>query len=274
MTIYNLAFYHFCPLTEERMEQLKSEFEQLTTQEELKGSLLIAPEGLNGMIAGTASGVEMFRLKLNETKEFQGIEIKVSQSESHPFSRMRIRLKQHLIPINADFNASEDHAPYIESEELDRWYEEGKDFLILDTRNDYEFYHGKFKNAQTLPLHHFRHFPEEVDKLPPEWRDKPVVTYCTGGIRCEKAAPVMKKMGFKNVYQLRDGILKYFEKTGGKNWDGDCFVFDQRALLDKKLQPIGASFCFGCGEVLRPEDSQCRLCSTPRGERKLKEQSA
>src|SRR5690606_14580586 len=114
--------------------------------------------------------------------------------------------------------------------------DEGKDFIIIDTRNGFEYQMGTFKNAIDIETRHFNEFDEAIKKLPEEMREKPIVTFCTGGIRCEKAAPLMIKRGFKEVYQLDGGILKYFETCKGAHWNGECFVFDQRTAVDGNLQ--------------------------------------
>ena len=127
---------------------------------------------------------------------------------------------------------------------------------VLDTRNDYELRLGTFDNAIDLNLETFRAFPEAIQNLPESMKDEPVVMFCTGGIRCEKASAIMVEAGFRNVKQLKGGILGYFEEVGGEHWNGDCFVFDQRVAVDASLQETDAVVCFACREPLTVEEQQ------------------
>ena len=135
---------------------------------------------------------------------------------------------------------------------------------LLDTRNDYEVKLGTFKNALPIGIDHFREFPDAVRKLPPEMKEQPIVMFCTGGIRCEKAGPFMEREGFENIFQLDGGILKYFEECGGAHYDGECFVFDQRVGVDPSLQETESTQCFRCQTPLTEADQAGRaLCARP-----------
>ena len=142
---------------------------------------------------------------------------------------MMNKIKAALVPGNFDPLAHK--APSITPAELKRWYEMGTDFVIIDTRNDYELEAGKFENALDIHLHEFKEFPDKIAPLPDTVKQKPVVLYCTGGIRCEKAAPLAQLAGFKEVYQLEGGILDYFKECGRDFFEGDCFVFDERRTV-------------------------------------------
>ncbi len=249
MSVLNAAAYKFAELTElpELRERLKGECHSLG----LKGSILISPEGINLFIAGEPSAVEKLLLLLRSIPGLEALEEKRSESEEQPFNRMLVKIKQEIIAFGVEgINPARHTSPRLPAKDLKRWLDEGRDFLLLDTRNTYEVKLGTFEGAQTLPIRHFRKFPEAVRQLPEELKKMPVVSFCTGGIRCEKAAPFLEKEGFQEVYQLEGGILKYFEECGGAHWDGECFVFDKRVGVDPALQETGSQLCFACQEPL------------------------
>jgi RluA family pseudouridine synthase len=166
---------------------------------------------------------------------------------------MLVRLKKEIIAFGVEAVRPADYtSPKIAPNELKRWLDEGRPVTLLDTRNDYEVRLGTFKGAIDPHIKTFRSFPEAVRKLPPALKEQPVVMFCTGGIRCEKAGPFMEMEGFKDIYQLDGGILKYFEECGGAHYDGDCFVFDQRVGVDPALHETGHAVCYAC---LAPLDS-------------------
>ena len=145
-------------------------------------------------------------------------------------------------------------SPSIAPETLKEWLEEKRDFTLLDTRNNYEVELGTFENADHLNIRNFCHYEAQAKKIPKDLTEKPLVVFCTGGIRCEKAAPLMKKLGFKNVLQLDGGILNYFEKTGGAHYRGDCFVFDDRVALTPTLEETDLIPCAHCGKSVTKEE--------------------
>lgn len=201
----------------------------------LKGTVVFSVEGINVMLAGSKSAIDSWINWLKEFNAFSDIEFKLSESDTQPFGKMLVKIKKALVP--GDVDPLVDAAPNIKPLDLKRWYEEHKDFIIIDTRNTYELERGKFKNAMDIHLETFSEFPEKVAALSAEIKEKPVVVYCTGGIRCEKAAPLALKAGFKEVYQLEGGILKYFEECGDAFYEGDCFVFDERTAVNEDLLP-------------------------------------
>ena len=154
------------------------------------------------------------------------------------------------------------NAAYKAFSELKKWYQEKHDMIVLDTRNDFEVKLGTFENAMDLHIEHFREFSDAVDLLPADLKEKPIVTFCTGGIRCEKAAELMLQKGFKNVYQLDGGILNYFEKCGGDFYRGDCFVFDQRVAVNSELKETQAKQCFDCRTPLSGDVDVCLNCGS------------
>ena len=242
------------------MEGLKALRERLIPfckERALKGTILLAPEGINLFVAGDASGIEALLGELRALPGLEDLAPKYSESEGQPFSRMLVRLKKEIIAFGiGEIDPASYTSPRIEARTLKQWLDEGKPVILYDTRNDYEVKLGTFRNAIPAGIDHFRHFPEAVAKLPQEMKDAPVVTFCTGGIRCEKAAPFMERAGFREVYQLEGGILKYFEEVGGDHYEGECFVFDQRVGVDPALRETGSAVCFACQTPLTAEEQK------------------
>lgn len=253
--VTNIAAYRFA-----RMDGLKVLREHLIAfckEQSLKGTILLAPEGINLFVAGSPEGIEGLLGELRALPGLEDLAPKYSESDEQPFSRMLVRLKKEIIAFGIEgIDPASYTSPRIEARELKQWLDEGKPVILYDTRNDYEVKLGTFRNAIPAGIDHFRHFPEAVAKLPPEMKDAPVVTFCTGGIRCEKAAPFMEQAGFREVYQLEGGILKYFEEVGGDHYDGECFVFDQRVGVDPGLRETGSAVCFACQAPLTAEEQE------------------
>ncbi len=238
MSIVNIAGYKFVELTD--LAELKEKFLDKCSELGLSGTILLAPEGTNQMLAGTAEQISAYKAFLAQWPDFADMSFKESLSEEIPFKRLFVKIKQQTIPMDiANMNPLHHSAPYLSPQELKQWYDEGREMLVLDTRNDYEIEVGTFANAQHVNISEFRDFASALEQIDPQWKEKPVVTFCTGGIRCEKAAPLMAEAGFKQVYQLDGGILAYFEQCGGTHYQGNCFVFDERGQLDPQLRPCG-----------------------------------
>ncbi|HTN76479.1 MAG TPA: pseudouridine synthase, partial [Pirellulaceae bacterium] len=177
----------------------------------------------------------------------EALEPKISESEHQPFTRMLVRIKREIIAFGMpEIKPAERTSPKLAAAELKQWLDEGRPVTLLDTRNDYEISLGTFTNALTLGIDHFREFPAAVARLPEEMKQQPIVMFCTGGIRCEKAGPYMEQQGFQRIYQLEGGILKYFEECGGAHYQGECFVFDQRVGLDPNLSETNSDQCYAC----------------------------
>lgn len=250
--ILNIAAYRFVEL--EQLPELREQFRHKTAAHQLKGTILLTPEGINMFLAGVAAELEAFISWLTADARFAGIEIKRSWSDEMPFNRMLVKRKKEIITFHQPgFDRTAHPAPQLPASELKKWYDEGREFVIVDTRNDFEFQVGTFKNAVNLQLNTFGDFAAATKQLE-SYRDIPIVTFCTGGIRCEKAAPYMAGEGFNQVYQLQGGILKYFEECGDVHYDGECFVFDKRVALDGELKPTATNICFACRTVLTPEE--------------------
>jgi len=251
--ILNISAYKFCRLQD--LPGLREGLKNVCLETGLKGSILLSPEGINLLIAGELEAVEKLLVTLRSIPELEDLKEKRSESSGQPFNRLLVKIKQEIIAFGVEgINPASHTSPRIAPMELKRWLDEGREFTLLDTRNTYEVKLGTFAGAKTLPIRHFRRFPEAVRQLPVGLKQMPVVSFCTGGIRCEKAAPLLEKEGFREVYQLEGGILKYFEECGGAHWQGECFVFDKRVGVDPLLRETGSQLCFACQEPLTAEE--------------------
>ena len=254
----NLAFYKFTEFSDPKGLQERLIAFCRESCPSMKGTILVSHEGLNCFVAVEAAEGEVFIRYLTAIPGLEELFVKRSYSEGkNPYSRMLIKLKPEIIPMGiAEVKPAQKTGRRISPEELAGWYRENKDFVILDTRNQFEFDLGTFKNALSLGLKNFREFPKKLGELPEDTRDKPVVMFCTGGIRCEKATAAAELQGFRDVYQLDGGILNYFEKVGGENYTGDCFVFDKRVALAPDLKPSGRQACFECRTVMKDGETR------------------
>jgi UPF0176 protein len=253
--ILNIAAYKFLPLCE--LKSLRARLQALCTSADLKGTILLSPEGINLFVAGLPQGIERLLAELRSWPGLEDLQAKISETGQQPFRRMLVRLKKEIIAFGIEgIEPSRRTSPKLSAQELKRWLDEGRPVTLLDTRNDYEVKLGTFRNAKALGIRHFRDFPQAVANLPPELKEQPIVMFCTGGIRCEKAGPFMEREGFKLVHQLEGGILKYFEEVGGEHYEGECFVFDQRVGVDPSLQETGSSQCFVCQTPLSEADQR------------------
>jgi UPF0176 protein len=253
LNVLNIAGYKFEPLDE--LDVLISKFQNKCDALDLRGSVYLSPNGINFSLAGSEEAIEQYLIFMEEDPRFLDIPLKKTYSETQPFRRMKVRLKKEIISLGRDdINPRELTGDYISPQELYAMYENNEDVIVLDTRNEYETRVGLFENAVDLQLDTFRDFPQAIEELPEEYKEKQIVMYCTGGIRCEKASAVMLKAGFSDVKQLEGGVLDYFKETGGKYWNGDCFVFDERVALDTNLKETEYIYCFICREPLSAEE--------------------
>ncbi|BDU19551.1 UPF0176 protein [Dyella sp. GSA-30] len=241
MSIVNLSAYRFVSLDD--LPALRERLLERCDLLALKGTILLAPEGINLFLAGPREAVDGFMDWLREDSRFAGLTPKESVSDEIPFGRMRVRLKKEIITMRMPAIRPENaRAPSVTPQTLRRWLDsgrddEGRDVVLLDTRNDYETDVGLFEQAIDYRLSSFTGFPGAIAADRERYAGKTVVSYCTGGIRCEKAVLHMQDIGMDHVYQLEGGILKYFEETDGAHWRGDCFVFDERGAVDPQLAP-------------------------------------
>lgn len=249
----NIAGYKFVVLPDR--DALRQPLKQQCDELGLKGTILLSFEGINIFIAGPEENINVFRTSLLDDERFADIEFKESYSEHQPFNRMNVRLKNEIISVGLpNFNRIEPDDGRIRPQELHERLLNDDDLVLLDTRNTYETRLGTFQNAIELDLDTFRSFPEAIAKLDDEYKDKEIVMFCTGGVRCEKASVIMKDAGFTNIKQLEGGILGYFEQVGGDYWNGECFVFDKRVALLPNLTETGTTVCFACREPLTPKE--------------------
>ena len=253
--VTNVAGYRFVDLPDR--DALREPFRAICKKAGLKGTILLSFEGINFFLAGTQSSIDLYLDFLEQDSRFSQIHLKYSLTESQPFNRMNVRLKKEIISLGLEHvKPAERTGEVITPTEFKQWLDEGREVAIIDTRNDYEIRLGTFKNALDLNIKSFRAFPKAIESLPDSMKDTPVVMFCTGGIRCEKASVVMMDAGFSNVKQLKGGILGYFEEVGGEHWDGDCFVFDHRVALNAELDQTEVVQCFACRQPVTVEEQQ------------------
>lgn len=214
--------------------------------EGLLGKVLVAKEGINGSVSGSKEQIERYKAYLTGQERFSDITFKVETGTFSPFKKMIVRVKNEIIRMDTELDLKKT-GKYISPEELLDLYESGQDFIMLDTRNNYESRVGKFKDALTPDIDTFREFPDALKALEGKKESK-IVTYCTGGIRCEKATAYMVEQGFKDVYQLKDGILNFCQMYPDTIWEGKCFVFDQRLISDADPRSGTIAKCVWCGE--------------------------
>lgn len=242
--VLNISSYLFVPLTDTLA--LRESIRSQAAERQLKGTVLLAEEGINLFLAGDAQAVRGFVAWLKQDARFATLEPKESWSDHVPFGKLLVKVKREIIRMNhPTIRPHAGRAPAVDAKTLARWLQAGVDddgrpVVTLDTRNAFEVGYGKFRNAIDWNISKFTEFPQRVAAHRDELRGKRVVSYCTGGIRCEKAAIYMAEAGIEHVVQLEGGILKYFEEVGGQHYQGGCFVFDERESLDPSLVPAAA----------------------------------
>ncbi len=251
--VLNIAAYRFAPLS--GLKELRSRLIGFCRGKGLKGTILLSNEGINLFVAGGDDAVRSLLARLAEMPGLANLEVKESRSAEQPFRRMLVRIKREIISFGVDWVDPVNRAtPRVHPAELRDWLDEGRKLVLLDTRNDYEVRMGTFRGALDPGIASFRDFPEAVSRLPEAMKEETVVVFCTGGIRCEKAGPFLEGSGFRKVYQLDGGILRYFEECGGAHFDGSCFVFDGRVGLDPELRESGHEVCYACQATLEAAD--------------------
>ena len=253
------TFYKFLVL--ENYKELKIKFDKSLSKTNIKGTILLANEGVNGTIAGSESDLKKFFIYMDKFSQFKDITPKFSSSNKNPFLRMKVRLKKEIVTIGIpEVSPSNLVGKYLNVEEWNEFLNES-DSMIIDTRNDYEVSIGTFKNSINPKIKSFRNFPNWVQK---NLIDKKVSKkskigmFCTGGIRCEKSTSYLKQLGFENVFHLDGGILKYLEnvKSDENEWKGECFVFDYRVSLNDSLEKGEYDMCYACRMPLSKENKK------------------
>jgi UPF0176 protein len=243
--ILNISCYKFVALPD--AQDLRQPCLDNALARQLKGTILIAEEGINFFLAGSADDVHGFVDWLRSDARFADLVPKESWSDAQPFRKMLVKVKNEIIRMNhPSIRPAEGRAPAVTPETAKRWLDQGHDdegrpVVTLDTRNQFEVDAGTFKNTINWGITKFTEFPDAVQAHLDELQDKTVISFCTGGIRCEKAAIYMRNAGLPHVYQLEGGILKYFEEVGNDHYNGGCFVFDERRAVGADLSATGLS---------------------------------
>lgn len=260
MTWIVATFYKFVSLSD--YQQLQSPLREFCQNQKLKGTILLAHEGINATLAGTRPGIDNLLSWLKADSRFADLTQRESVAAHPPFKRLKVRLKKEIVTFGQpEANPHQQVGIYVQPEQ---WNELVRDpqVMVIDTRNDYEISIGSFKGAINPQTHCFREFPDYVrQNLDPE-RHQKIAMFCTGGIRCEKASSYLLKQGFKEVYHLKGGILRYLAEIKPENslWQGECFVFDERVALEHGLEEGSAQMCPRCGHPVTPEDLTCPSC--------------
>jgi UPF0176 protein len=238
--LINLTFYSFFPLGD--LISLRKQLKAFCDELKLRGTILLAPEGINAGLTGTLASIQQFKAFSRDQLKVKENAFKEANVPEHSFKRMLVKIKKEIITVgDSDIRPDQQTGKRLSPSELKKWLDENRSFVLLDTRNEYEIEVGSFSQAESLKIDFSRQFREKAEAKVDEWKDKVVVTYCTGGIRCEKASAVLMKLGLKEVYQLDGGILRYFEEQGSAHFTGNCFVFDWRLAVDAKLMPTQRS---------------------------------
>ncbi len=269
------AFYNFLALIDQDILLIKEQLTSLATSQEIKGTILLASEGVNGTVCGTENGINIFIRKIKQLLKISDINVKYSWTEKQAFRRFKARKKKEIVTIGlGQINPSKSVGKYVKASEWNEFIDD-PGTIVIDTRNEYEIKIGNFSGAINPHTSSFREFPGWVQRyLKPLIEENPALKigmYCTGGIRCEKASSYLIEEGFSDVHHLEGGILKYLEDVCPESslWDGECFVFDQRVSLGHDLLPGSHRMCHACGLPISPEDLkkstyikglQCEAC--------------
>jgi len=248
------ALYHFARLSGH--EALQQPLAELCDEQGIKGTLLLAREGINGTIAGSRSAIDAVLDHLRAIPGLKELEHKESSAHKMPFRRMKVRLKNEIVTMGVpDIDPLEGVGAYVDPKDWNALISD-PDTIVIDTRNDYEVGIGTFKGAVNPETQTFRQFPDWVEKAGLEDKNKPIAMFCTGGIRCEKATAFMRAQGYENVFHLKGGILKYLENVPEEEslWQGSCFVFDERVAVTHGLRESDEILCRACRNPVTPEE--------------------
>ena len=249
MVKYQTLLY-YCYSTIEDAEQFASDHLQFCKSLNLVGRIIVADEGLNGTVSGTEQSCKNYIDSVLSDSRFAKIDFKIDEVSEPSFIKMHCRYKSEIVHSGLKdphiINPEKLTGVHLDAEEFIRM-KDNEDVVILDVRSDYEHSIGRFKNAVTLDIENFRDFPQKINELA-KYKDKKIITYCTGGIKCEKASALLLHEGFENVYQLHGGIIKYGKEAGGQDFEGKCYVFDNRVAVDiNTVNPVVISTCRNCG---------------------------
>ncbi len=269
------ALYRFCRL--DRFEEMRAPLAAFCCARGIKGTLLLAREGINGTVAGTTEAIAELVDHLNAQPELTGFDVKYSNAAEMPFHRMKVRLKREIVTMGVEgIDPLESVGTYVEPAEWNTLISD-PETVVIDTRNGYEVALGTFRRALDPQTDSFREFPQWVDEHRGELENRKIAMFCTGGIRCEKATAFVKSLGFDAVFHLKGGILKYLEEVPAEQslWEGECFVFDERVSVAHGLVEGEAELCRACRHPLTPAERaspkyspgiSCEYCHDSRSE--------
>jgi UPF0176 protein len=256
------AFYKFLSITSDEVAAVRADLEQFAREHDLKGLVVLGTEGINATVAGTPEVIAALKEFVRSRLSAPDITFKDSSAEKMPFARFKVDVRSEIVTTkNLEISVEDSRGTYLSPKEWHEMLASDSDIVVVDTRNDYETEVGIFEGAVDPKIKKFSDFKHYVERegLP---RDKKLLLYCTGGIRCEKAVPEVKQLGYENVYQLEGGILRYLEEYPDGHFKGECFVFDHRVAVDSNLQPSKKyKLCPHCGNPAQ-EAIQCNKCGT------------
>ncbi|GAA4841077.1 rhodanese-related sulfurtransferase [Algivirga pacifica] len=240
-----LLYYCFTPI--EDAPKFREEHHKLCLDLNLRGRIIVADEGLNGTVSGLRADCEKYMETVKADPRFEALEFKIEEAEDHTFRKLNVRYKREIVNAGLpEIKPYERTGKHLEPAEF-KAMKDNEDVLIVDMRSKYESNLGHFKNAFCMDIDNFRELPEKVQELE-KYKDKKILTYCTGGIKCEKASAFLLEQGFEDVYQLHGGIIKYGLEEGGEDFEGKCYVFDNRVAVDvNTINPSIVSTCTVCG---------------------------
>lgn len=254
MSVNVATFYKFVPI--ENCSDLQRSLQSLCDVWELRGTILIASEGINATVSGEHSNLSELLAWLQADDRFSDMTAKLSTAIAHPFARMKIKVKREIVTLGQpEANPNDQVGTYVAPSEWNQLIQD-PDVVLVDARNDYEFNIGTFEGAINPKTESFRQLPDYLNATLDPQQHKKVAMFCTGGIRCEKATAYLLKQGFQEVYHLKGGILKYLEEVPESLslWRGECFVFDERVAVRHGLQPGSYDLCYGCGNPVSAAD--------------------
>lgn len=256
---YSVLLY-YCYTNIEDPETFREQHHLFCISLDLRGRIIVAPEGLNGTVSGTEENCRKYMEAVKADPRFSKTDFKVDKHQGHAFQKLHVRLKPEIVHSGLmEIDPNKRTGVHLSPEDFKKLKDQ-QDVILLDCRSDYEHSVGRFKGALTLDIENFRDFPQRVQELKQKYKDKKVITYCTGGIKCEKASAYLLEQGFEDVYQLHGGIIKYGLEAGGEDFEGKCYVFDNRIVVDvNKVNPKVISTCYVCGTI----DDRMVNCANP-----------
>ncbi|HEV7349621.1 rhodanese-related sulfurtransferase [Telluribacter sp.] len=241
-----LLYYNYVSIADP--ELYRDEHHLFCIEHNLLGRVIVSPEGLNGTVSGLAADCENYMAFLRADARFADTEFKIEEHDGHTFHKLHVRVKEEIVNSDLPVNPLVRTGKHLDPAEFRKLLND-PEVVLVDMRSNYEHAVGKFKGAVTFDMENLRELPEHVNEIE-HLKDKKIITYCTGGIKCEKASAYLLERGFRDVYQLHGGIIRYGLEEGGENFDGKCYVFDNRVVVDvNKVNPIVVSTCYVCGDT-------------------------